>query len=854
MPPPRAAAGKRVRALAALVLLALALNISASALGVGRTVYTDTRMLADNLEFTDSVSWHDEVGRGESYSLRLTGAGEAYPIIIADDTVYGGMTITEVTQYAAQRGYNVLAAVNTDFFSMQTGVPIGVAVEDGVYISSPGPVGTSTVSFDGYGGVHFSTDAKVAITLANNGGEEYPDNAGKSVSVINFNKYRNAAGGLYLFSSAFSTVSTRTSSPGWFVKFKILDGYPAVSGEMALAVADKWESDAAAEIGDGYLVLTADAAGGYGGVYDSFAVGDLVTMTTQCEDEYLKNARWATGGGDILISGGVMADPGTWDKAMLDKHPRTTLGVKSDGSILVYVLDGRDSKHSEGATLLALAEEMLRQGCVDAVNLDGGGSSAMSVRLTGDDVCALVSKPSDGAERKCSTYLLFVTDIVPDGVPRRLALRNSGVIALPGASFDLEYAAADSGFVPAAAPYDTAAASGGLGHVDGVRYTAGPDAGIDKLTLYSPSSGASGAGEVFIIKTPTSLTVKRDGAGAGLTSLLVRPGESVRLTPTATYYRRSVAARPNSYTYAVSGDIGAIDADGLFTAADIASGVGAITVSAGDKAVVIDVEVKGFDDVSGHWAKEYIYALAAKNIVTGATPDSFAPDAPMKRGDFVLMLHRAAGSPKAAVEPDAPPSNPGTAEPGAESDAEARVPVAAFDDVFTDDYYAQAVVWAQSAGVTQGVGDGSFAPRSELSRQEAFTLTYRALAALGVADASAGQPGDLSRFTDAEAVAEYARESVAALVRMGVVEGAGGALSPEARLTRAQMAKILESVLEYEPPSPEPEQETEQEPEQIPEPESEPETDATQEPPREPEAEAERETEPEQTAPEPSGG
>jgi hypothetical protein len=514
-----------------------------------------------------------------------------------------------------------------------------------------------------------------------------------------------------------------------------------------------------------------------------------------------------------------MAEPETWDKALLNTHPRTALGVKSDGSLLAYVLDGRDSTHSEGATLAALAEEMLRQGCVDAVNLDGGGSSAMSVRLTGDSVSSLVSKPSDGVERKCSTYLLFVTDLTPDGAPRRLALRNNGTIALPGASFDLDFAAADSGFRSVAPPYDAAASTGGLGYVEGARYTAGSEAGIDKLTLYSPSSGASGVGEVFIIRTPTSLTVKREGGDSGLTSLFLRPGETVRLTPSATYYRRSVTAQPGSFTYDVSGDIGVVDADGLFTAADVVSGAGTLTVSAGDRTATVDVEVKGFDDVSEHWAKEYIYALAAKNIVTGVTPDLFAPDAPMKRCDFVLMLHRAAGSPKTTVEPAAPPV-PGAADSDAESGSEARSPVAAFTDVFTDDYYAEAVVWAQSAGITQGVGDGVFAPGSELSRQEAFTLTYRALALLGGASANDPPPaGDLSRFADAGEIAAYALESVAALTGMGVVEGAGGALAPGSRLTRAQMAKILELVLDYTPPEPEMDTETGAEPEPEPEPE-----------------------------------
>jgi exopolysaccharide biosynthesis protein len=799
----RARACGRLGTAAALIALALALNITAAALGAGRIVYTNTRRLADNLIFTDTVSWNDDVGREESYSLNLTGAGEAYPIIMADDTVYGGMTISQMTQYAASQGLNVLAAVNTDFFSMQTGIPIGIAVEDGEYISSPGPVPFSTVSFDGAGSVRFSKNAAVTIALSNDGSELNPENIGKSVDVINFNKYRHAVGGLVLYSSAYSTVSTRTSSPGWFVRFKILEGRPTVSGSMTLVVEDKLESDAALAIGDDYLILTSDADAGLQHVYDSFAPGDLVTMTTRCNDENLINARWATGGGDILISGGAITDPASWSKELLAKNPRTALGVRSDGSVLAYVLDGRDPTHSEGLTLATLAEEMLRQGCVDAVNLDGGGSSAMSVRLTGTPESVIISKPSDGSERKCSTYLLFVTELTPDGVPRRLALSNNGVIVLPGSSFELGYAASDAGFAPVPAPRDITASSSGLGRVDGTTYTAGSEPGVDAIDLYSPSGGASGTGEVFIIKTPTSLTVRRDGTGGALTQLIVAPGETVRLSASSTYYRQDVTAQPGSYVYSVNEIIGTVDAEGVFTAADVAAGTGMITVSAGERTVEISVEILGFDDVSGHWAKEYIYALAVKNIVTGVTPKSFSPNSTMKRGDFVLMLYRAAGSP--AVDGFIPAD-----------DENASVPVEAFTDVYIGDYYARAVVWAKNTGITQGAGDGLFAPQSVLTRQDAFTLVRRALDVLITSGAGTLPEGDLTLFTDAADIAEYAQGPAAALVGMGIIEGSDGALTPRGQLTRAQMAKILESVLTYSPapeptPEPTPEQELEQE-------------------------------------------
>ena len=49
-----------------------------------------------------------------------------------------------------------------------------------------------------------------------------------------------------------------------------------------------------------------------------------------------------------------------------------------------------------------------------------------------------------------------------------------------------------------------------------------------------------------------------------------------------------------------------------------------------------------------------------------------------------------------------------------------------FTDVSTDDYYADAVVWAVENGVTQGTGDGAFSPKSTVTRAEAVTFLWRA--------------------------------------------------------------------------------------------------------------------------------
>ena len=451
-------------------------------------------------------------------------------------------------------------------------------------------------------------------------------------------------------------------------------------------------------IGEVYLVLTAGDAAGLGEEFLKFKPGDSVTMTTVCSDPNLNNARWVTGGGDILVKDGVMTDPETWDKAMSPKNPRTALGVKDDGTVIAYVFSGRESDHSAGLTLKALAEEMLARGCIDAVNLDGGGSSAISARMHGYASSTLQNRPSDGSSRKCGAYMLYVTDKVSDGKVKYLAVQNDGPVVLAGSSVTLSYLGADCGFRPAPVPGDIKAVSGGLGTVAGTTYKAGPVRGADRVTLSSPSTGATGYGTIHIIKDPTDLTVTANGAAVPAAGLTVWPGDIIQLAASASYYGLPVVSDPTAVKYALSGDagadIGTLTEDGLFTAGLSSGASGALSVTIGGKSVSIPVTVAGFSDVAAdHWAKPSIKGLTELGVITGTTPVTVDPDKTIRRGDFVLMLWRAAGRPAA----EAP---------------------ASFADVMPEEYYAEAVAWAESVGIARGDGTGTFRPTNTLTREQ----------------------------------------------------------------------------------------------------------------------------------------
>lgn len=88
------------------------------------------------------------------------------------------------------------------------------------------------------------------------------------------------------------------------------------------------------------------------------------------------------------------------------RHPRTAAGVTRDGgTLLLLVVDGRQPSWSLGATLPELAQMMIEAGAWNAINLDGGGSSAMWHREPGAPSGRVLNHPSDGRVRPAANHL-----------------------------------------------------------------------------------------------------------------------------------------------------------------------------------------------------------------------------------------------------------------------------------------------------------------------------------------------------------------------------------------------------------------------------------------------------------------
>lgn len=758
---------RRVFALALACTLTLTTVSASAGTRQVQTAYPLTR----GLDFLDTVTQHDSAGRVESYALELGADSAAYPVLIqGSGTIYATGTINRAVALAQEQGYHVLGAVNTDFFSTSTGVPMGIVIEDGVYKSSPGERNAIYITKDRF---FLSQSPQVTLTLTNQSRED------NKIVLTNFNKSRAATGGLYLLNEHFSTVSTRTNTPGWMVRMKELDGAEmTLSGQLRLEVMELLQTSESAHIAPGEYILTADDENGMGETFACFQVGDQITLSVQCSDPNLLTAQWASGAGDAILLDGLITDTDGWTYSKDGRQPRTALGVRRDGSSVLYVVDGRRSGYSGGLSEYDLAEELRGQGCVWAVNLDGGGSTAMSVWVPGQSGPAVVNRPSDGTPRGCATYLVLVTDEAGNRRPDRLALKSDGLVALSGTSVDLgDVAVLDSGLnlLTNEAGEVTITSRNHLGTLEGSVYTAGPVAGTDTLDIFSAGLSVWGTGQVHVVTELTELTVSREGSSGALTSLSLKPGEQVQLTATGNYWSRAAMRDAAAVTWTVQGDVGAIDENGLFTASREGGAAGSITATAGGQTRTVSVTLSDShrDVPEDHWAYMAVEYCYENGLVSGVSEHDFGPDLKIRRGDFLLMLYRMVGSPAVST-------------------------AAGFPDVSPDDYYATAIAWAQENRLVSGMADGTFAPTINVTREQSFVILNRVLPLLNIVCAQAGTVV-LNQFRDREEIADWAAPFAATLVAYGMVGGSDGSLNPKGSLSRAEMAALLYKLGHYDP-------------------------------------------------------
>ncbi|MBS6456633.1 MAG: phosphodiester glycosidase family protein [Firmicutes bacterium] len=247
--------------------------------------------------------------------------------------------------------------------------------------------------------------------------------------------------------------------------------------------------------------------------------------------------------GDIFEDGHARSDLDNSTRAS-----RTAIGIKADGTVVMMMVDGRQAPYSVGMTMAEVGATMESLGCVQAVNLDGGGSSTFATQREGESEnstsagLTLRCRPSDGYERKVSNTIMVLSKAQPTGQFDHAVLTPNAEVYTPGSAVQFSAAGVDAAGGSAAVPEDAAwTVLSGNGRIDAKGlYTAADTCG--EVTVGLKSGGK--------IVGQTSIQVQwPDKLGFTNSSVSIDFGETSDLTFKPTWQGREVKYKDGDFAW-----------------------------------------------------------------------------------------------------------------------------------------------------------------------------------------------------------------------------------------------------------------------------------------------------------------
>ncbi len=795
-----------------IIIVALLLAFStqtAFASILGNLIESSSMIIAPNTNYykTSFMSEQKGVGKQTEYFAEYMPTTDVLPIVVTGESIWGKRTIMQAIDYMNKNHMQPMLGINASYFSFSTGVPMGHVISNGEITSKDG----TTLPSIGFrkDGTAFIADLGI-YTTATFG--EYV------VEVPHINKYcQSSTQVLNLYTDAFDT-NTHAQTNTINIILSNIDNKLAIGQTTNGTVEDIIYTNGAVDIPAGKMVLTLNMTGNQWikQLLQTLQVGDTVSIKSEAStnSELWNTVYNALGSeGKRLVSNGQIQSGFEAGSA-----PRTAVGITAKGSVIFYVLDGRQQGYSYGAKQATIAQRMMELGCVDALNLDGGGSTSIAGVYPGSDTASVFNSPSEGALRQVTNFIFLQNMRESTGELGGLYIYPQKQNILAGSSFQIETKAVDTTFYPVALPESiTYSIESGAGSINqsGV-LTAGSSGDV---TIKVQSGEVTGTATYTIVDSPTTISVYNRDTDQEVESISANGGAVVNLYAKATFAGSPLPSTAESYIWRIeTGDIGEITANGQLILSENKNASGIISVTAGNTMKRIPVTITGgterldlypYSEISidnnslivdiysynaGIHAENCIISMDNKNISNLKNMELSVIDGQHIRYRYPLDTDFFAGLHKVTVLSEL--------ETGYRAlNTWSYAPKEEMNNPFADTsaHWAKDIIsYMNQAGIINGIREGEalyFSPDEPITRAAFAVMMANYLES----DLSAFGDVDLNVFADRSQIPQWSENAVKAMYKLGVINGSldNGILyfNPLKPITRAEIMTIVSRTL-----------------------------------------------------------
>lgn len=359
--------------------------------------------------------------------------------VVSHDRIAGPSASGERTSTMCSR-LGCLAAVNADFARPGTDQPVGAVVSAGRVLRSP--VATHHQFSVGWGPLMAAGNLEWSAKLVSSDLHHLP--------ITGLND-RNVTDGIVMFTPAWGqSVSTNPGDTNLVVRFVGGIGELVPATTAAVEVVEILDGVRNVALAPGTAVLTGSGDAGVA-LSDLWARSERGAASKRAllRVDLGPDASESVGGTPVLVRDGLAWVKGDGTGFISGRHPRTAVGWDGAGRVLMVTVDGRQPGHSVGMSLPDLADFLVGIGAVEALNLDGGGSTTMVIS---DKV---VNLPSDRLVRRAGTErlapIVLSGDLVIGNVERPVSV---ALLLVPTAPPRAPGDPAPTASVPEADPMD----------------------------------------------------------------------------------------------------------------------------------------------------------------------------------------------------------------------------------------------------------------------------------------------------------------------------------------------------------------------------------------------------------------